>query len=67
VLDLVGEGKLVGLQHDPESELLIRSAEAFPASVWNELVERLSGESWRIELEIRGWLLHAIPTEVIEA
>ena len=67
VLELVDEGKLGTVQHAPESELLLRSAQLFPEAVWEELVARLGAGSWRVELEVRGWLLRAVPSEVIEA
>ena len=67
VLDLVEAGQMIGLAHEQESQLLLRAAREAPVDVWQQVATRLEGGSWRLQLEIRGWLLHAVPVEVIDS
>jgi hypothetical protein len=50
-----------------EGALLDKCAHEHPEEVWEEIAKRLAGQSWRVQLTVRGWLLNAFPPEVIEA
>jgi len=67
VLDLVDSGSIMIQEGHDESEVLVRCARLYPQAVWDDLTERLAGKSWRIQIEIRGWLLTVVPIEIIEA
>jgi hypothetical protein len=66
LLRLLDSEQLRILQHEYESEILMRCAATEPAFVWQEVGERLERGSWRVQLEIRGWLIDAIPVDVID-
>ncbi len=66
ILDLIEADKLMIHRDDYESQLLLECASTHPAEVWNQIADRLSQGGWRIQMEIRGWLLNAIPHEVVE-
>lgn len=66
ILDLIHEGEVMVLSQDDESQLLSRCATLDPENTWGELAGRLtSGEAWRIQMQIRGWLLNSFPIETI--
>jgi hypothetical protein len=44
----------------------MRCAGLEPAFVWQEVGQRLEAGSWRVQLEVRGWLIDSIPVDVIE-
>jgi hypothetical protein len=67
LLDLVDAGSIMIHEGSEESELLARCARLHPQAVWDDVTGRLERGSWRIQMEIRGWLLNAVPLEVIEA
>jgi hypothetical protein len=65
ILDLAGTDHLIALQHEHESQVLLEAAKAQPVEVWREIASRLDSGGWRLQMAIRGWLLHAIPIDVI--
>lgn len=67
LFDLVDSGSLMIIESSEESQLLARCAVAHPQPVWDDIATRLTGGSWRIQMEIRGWLLDVVPLEIIEA
>jgi hypothetical protein len=67
ILDLIANDQLMALQHDSESEVLLNAARANPDAVWDAVAERLVNGDWRLQMQIRGWLLHVIPLDVLEA
>jgi len=67
VLDLVDSGSIMIHEGRDESELLARCVRLHPTAVWDDVAGRLEQGSWRIQMEIRGWLLSAAPLEIIEA
>lgn len=66
ILGLIDQDRLMIHRDDYESQILAGAASADPEGVWAEIAARLSAGSWRVQMEIRGWLLSAVPTETVE-
>lgn len=67
ILDLVESGSQMIHQSDDEAALLARCVVLHPEEAWDEIAQRLTSEkSWRVQMQIRGWLLHSFPSEIIE-
>jgi hypothetical protein len=66
VLDLVDSGSLMILESSEESELLTRCVRLYPEVLWGDIADRLAGGSWRVQMQTQGWLLGAVPLEIIE-
>jgi hypothetical protein len=67
VFDLVDSGSLMIHEGRDESEVITPIACLYPQAVWDDIAGRLEQGSWRIQMEIRGWLLTVVPLQVIEA
>jgi|GEM_PF-795513 hypothetical protein len=66
VIDLIDGDRMMVHREGPESQILLNAAATHPDEVWTEIAERLIKGSWRVQIEIRGWLLTAIPQGVLE-
>lgn len=64
LLALMESGASMIHSSDEEARLLSEVARSHPEAFWNLLTPRL--DSWRVSMQIRGWLLLAVPTELIE-
>jgi hypothetical protein len=67
VFDLVESGSLILHEGSEESGLVVRCTRLHPLAVWDDVAGRLTRGSWRIQMEIRGWLLSVMPVGIIEA
>jgi hypothetical protein len=67
VFDLVDSDALMIHEGQDEAELVAKCLRLHPGPLWNDLSERLVGGSWRIQMEIQGWLIKVIPAEILEA
>ena len=66
IFDLVDSQELIISQDQEEGKLLINCVREHPRDVWAELTSRLTGQSWRLQMETRGWLLNELPSDIIE-
>jgi hypothetical protein len=53
-------------QDQEEGKLLVSCLREHPEEVWAELAARLTQQSWRLQMEARGWLLNELPSAIIE-
>jgi hypothetical protein len=65
IMDLVDADSLRIHRDDPESRLLLEAAKERPSEVWADTSRRLTDDSWKLKMEIRGWLLYAIPADLL--
>jgi hypothetical protein len=65
LLNAVTHGKLMIHESDYEAEVLRAACSANPAEVWDELAKFILQRDWRLEMEIRGWLLDNVPVDLI--
>jgi hypothetical protein len=65
IMDLIDADQLIIHHGDPESQVLLEAMKEEPQAVWEDASRRLLDRSWRLQMEIRGWLLQATPVEVI--
>lgn len=65
VLDLISAGSLMVFGEDQDSGLLLDCAKADPTGLWGDIADRLASGDWRIMMDLRGWLLVAIPANVL--
>ena len=66
IFDLVDSQELVISQDQEEGKLLRKCIREHPGEVWEELTARLTRQSWRLQMETRGWLLNELPSDIIE-
>jgi hypothetical protein len=66
LLELIDSDDLMIHGSDGESQILLEAMSAHPEEVWSEIAERLEARDWRVQMEIRGWLLTAAPVEVLD-
>jgi hypothetical protein len=66
ILALIEDDKLMIHRDDYESQVLFECASTHPSEVWSQIAERLVQGGWRVQMEIRGWLLNAIPSDILE-
>ncbi len=66
VLDLVDSNSLMIHEDRDEAVLVAEGFRRHPQQLWNDLAERFTPKSWRIRMEIGGWLLAVVPVEIIE-
>jgi hypothetical protein len=66
ILDSVDAGVVMLHEGDEDSRVLVAAATRKPEDVWSDVARRLQRGSWRVQMEVRGWLLAAIPVEVLE-
>lgn len=66
IVGLVDSRDMMIHEGDQEAALLGQCAAASP-ELWNVIAERLLAGSWRLQMELRGWFLHYIEPQVIEA
>jgi hypothetical protein len=67
LLDMATDGSISIHQSDEEADILSACVKADPAKGWTEVAGRLEGEGgWRLAIQIRGWLLHAVPVSVLD-
>jgi hypothetical protein len=65
LLHAVVAGDLMIHESDYEAELLRAACRTNPAEVWKEIAELIEERSWRLEMEVRGWLLDNVSVEII--
>lgn len=67
ILDLVqSQSVMISAGHD-EADVLRASAAAHPQEVWEYVAAHLMRRSWRVQMEVRGWLVEALPSETVTA
>ncbi len=66
IFDLIDADSLMILEGQDEANLIAQCFRLHPEPLWKDLSGRLAGGSWRIQIEIRGWLLAVVPVEIIE-
>jgi hypothetical protein len=66
ILDLVDAQVLIISQDQEEGKLLRNCLREHPEEVWAELAARLTQQSWRLQMEARGWLLNELPSTIVE-
>lgn len=64
LLGLIEDHGLMLHGGDQQAALLIRCAQEKPHETWHEVTERLA-ESWRVQADIREWLLPYLPTSMV--
>ena len=65
IMDLIDGDHLMIHRDDPESQVLLEAMKERPAEVWEDLSRRLTGGSWRLQMEVRGWLIYGATIEVL--
>lgn len=66
IFDLVDSQELIISQDQEEGKLLVNCIREHPVEVWAEFATRLTMQSWRLQMETRGWLLNELPSDIIE-
>lgn len=66
ILDLVDDRDVMLHEGDDQSKLLGECAAA-DSRVWPEVAGRLEAGSWLLQTELRGWFLHSVPSETVDA
>jgi hypothetical protein len=67
ILDLVDTDSLALLADDYDTEVLGACLQRDPEAVWQDVASRLAQGSWRIQYRIRGWLIHGLSLDIVEA
>ena len=65
LLHAVADGDLMIHESDYEAELIRAACRTNPTEIWDDLAEIIEQRNWRLEMEVRGWLLDNFPPEVI--
>jgi hypothetical protein len=65
IVDLIESEGMTIHKGDDEAVLLGKCVSAEPR-LWVDIAERLVGGSWRLQIELRGWLLHHVSPETVE-
>jgi hypothetical protein len=66
LLDVIESGTTLH-QGDEDAKILGHCMTAEPVTVWGDLASRLESGSWRLEIDLRGWLIHSVPADIIES
>ncbi len=64
LLELIEAHGLMLHEGDQQAALLVRCALEKPLETWHEVTERLAG-SWRVQADIREWLLPNLPSSMV--
>ncbi len=64
IVDLMSSGEIL-LSSSEEAAVLRQCAESAPEEIWQEVSTRVLGQDWRLRTSIRGWLVQAIPLELV--
>lgn len=66
IFDVVESGEVMIHPTTEEGALLREAVKATPEAAFVELMDRINKKNWRVEVQVRGWLLDAIPVAVIK-
>jgi hypothetical protein len=66
LLNLMESGEFTTFGMDESAAVLRACCVTQPDKIWNEIGNRLSQNSWRIQMDIRSWLLPSIPPKLVE-
>lgn len=65
VLDSVESGAVMIHESDEDAKLIREAAQQHPNQLWADVGARLLRGSWRVQIEVGGWLLSAMPAQVV--
>ncbi len=65
LLECIESGSLMVHEGDEDSKVLLGCARRRPREIWEAVAERMENGSWRVQMEIGGWLLGAVPIDIV--